>query len=116
LTIATASASKSDWQIAEEGTKPLSLVVQLRRKTIVLPWFRFIASEGDDSRVDIVFASHVIHVTGHSLSALLSDLASQGVVRLLQPTESEAKFGIRGSEGASVSGACITDISVEACR
>ena len=39
-------------------------------------------------------------VNGHGLAALLATLAAQRVIRLIQPSENEAKFGVRG-EGSS---------------
>jgi hypothetical protein len=50
MPILTQSVSVSeDWQIDESDTKPPSFVVQLRKSAVVLPWFRFVYAEGDDS-------------------------------------------------------------------
>jgi hypothetical protein len=111
--IRSASEYEDDWEIAEKGVKPPSCIVQLRRQTFVLPWFRFLASSGDDNQIEILFASHVINVTGHGLTELLGAIASQHVVRLIQPTESEARFNVRGNNSAPVTGPCITGISVK---
>ena len=90
--------ASDDWQLAEEDSKSqASLVVQLRRRVYLLPWFHFIYAEGDNAQVRIAFASHVVTVSGHGLQALLTALAMQSVTRLVQPTESEVKFGFRGS-------------------
>jgi len=89
------------------------LVVQLRRFAYVLPWFRFVYAEGDDSTVLIVIGAHMIKVEGYGLSALLCPLAGHRVARLIQPTGNEAKFGVRGLDAESVSGPGITSISVD---
>jgi len=82
-----------DWQIApEDGAKPLSLAVQQRRRAWVFPWHRFVWAEGDNSEVQIAFATHLIKISGHGLAALLAALATQRVVLISQPTESEATF------------------------
>jgi hypothetical protein len=107
--------ASEDWQLAgEDGVrKPAALVVQLRRRAYVLPYFRFIYAEGDNGLVRIAFASHIVRVTGHGLAALLAALAMNTVVRIAQPTENEARFRVRGVGMAKYSGPSITDISVE---
>jgi hypothetical protein len=102
-----------DWQLAEDGSKPASLIVQLRRRLHILPWFRFVYADGDNSLVKLAFASHGVTVTGHGLAALLAAVAGQRVLRLIQPTENEAKFGVRGPAASKYSGPSIDDISVE---
>ena len=52
----------------------------------VLPYFRFVYAEGDDARIEIAFASHLVTVTGHGLTALLAAVSTQRVVRVIQPT------------------------------
>jgi hypothetical protein len=107
--------ASEDWQLAGEdgGKKPASLLVQLRRRAYVLPYFRFIYAEGDNSLVRIAFASHIVTVTGHGLTALIAALAMNVVVRIIQPTENEARFGVRGPGLAKYSGPSITDITIE---
>jgi hypothetical protein len=51
------------------------------------------------------FASHVVTVSGHGLAALLEALATQSVVRLVQPTENEALLGFRGLNATKITGA-----------
>ena len=78
-TIPGSELASEDWQLADEdGSKPASLVVQLRRRAHVLPYFRFVYAEGDNSQVKIAFASHMVTVTGHGLAALLAALAITG--------------------------------------
>jgi hypothetical protein len=107
--------ASEDWQLASEdgAKKPAALVVQLRRRAYVLPYFRFIYAEGDNSLVRIAFTSHVVTITGYGLAALIPALAMNLVVRIVQPTENEARFGVRGPGVAKHSGASITDITVE---
>jgi hypothetical protein len=103
-----------DWQTAgDERPRPGALIVQLRRYAHVLPYFRFVCAEGDNHQVRIVFASHLVTVTGQGLASLLAALASQAVVRLIQPTESEASFGVRGVNSNRITGPSITEITVE---
>jgi hypothetical protein len=106
--------ASEDWQLADDGAaKPTALVVQLRRQAFVLPYFRFIFAEGNNSVVRIAFASHMVNVSGEGLAALLPAFASQSVIRIIQPTDTEANFGIRGSDSARIEGPCILDITVE---
>ena len=106
--------ASEDWQLVDEGSsKSTSLAVQLRRRAYVLPYFRLVYAEGDNALVKIAFASHLVTVGGNGLVALLAALASNLVVRLIQPTESEASFGVRGAGAVKYSGPSITDISVE---
>ncbi len=102
-----------DWHLAEEGSKPTSLVVQLRREVFALPWFRFFYAQGDNSSVQIVFASHTVTVTGHGLAALLSSIATERLSRLVQPSDNEARFAVRGPGAAQYAGPSITAINVE---
>ena len=106
--------ASEDWQLAEDGAaKPIALVVQLRRQALVLPYMRFIFADGNNSVMRIAFSSHMVKVTGEGLAALLAAFASQSVIRIIQPTDTEAKFGVRGSDSARIDGPCILDISVE---
>jgi hypothetical protein len=106
--------ASEDWQLgAEDSAKPSCLVVQLRRRAHILPWFRFVHAEGDNAQVQILFASHVVTVSGNGLAALLAALATQRVIRIVQPSENEAKFGVRGPSAGNYTGPSITDITVE---
>jgi hypothetical protein len=110
----TTELASEDWQVVkEDGKKPVSLLVQLRTRAYILPYFRFVYAEGDNSLVKIAFASHLVTVTGSGLAALLVALASNVVVRIIQPTENEAKFGVRGPSASKHNGVAIHDISVE---
>ena len=115
MAIATQQVSVSeDWQLEDmDGAKPASLVVQMRRTAHVFPWFRFVCAEGDNGQIKITFASHLVTVTGNGLAALLAAVSSQRVVRIIQPSENEAKFGVRGPGAASIHGPCITDITIQ---
>ncbi len=113
-TIPQTALVSEDWQLCGDGdTKPLALVIQLRRRAYVLPWFRFVYADGDNVQIQIAFASHLVTIAGNGLAALLTALATQLVVRLIQPTENEAKFGVRGPGSARYDGPGITDITVE---
>jgi hypothetical protein len=109
----TQSVSVSDdWQIDESDARPISLIVQLRRSAYILPWFRFVYAEGDDAQVQIAFASHLVTVAGHGLAPLLAGLSTQRVIRVVQPSVNEAKFGVRGNGAGPDAGTGITDITV----
>jgi hypothetical protein len=102
-----------DWHIDESDTKPASLIVQQRRAAHVLPWFRFVYAEGDDARVQLVFSSHLVTVNGHGLIPLLAAISAHRVVRLIQPTGSEANFSVRGNTASDYRGPGITSITVQ---
>jgi hypothetical protein len=110
----TIPLASEDWQLADsDAAKPASLVIELRRQVYVLPYFRFVFAEGDDSRVRIAFASHFITIAGTGLAALLEAMAGNLVVRIVQPTGAEASFGVRGAHANRQHGPAITEITVE---
>ena len=48
--IPESAINSPDWQVADEDEhKPASLLVQLRRGALILPWFRFAYAEGDNT-------------------------------------------------------------------
>ena len=108
----TTALASEDWELTDDSVpKPGCLIVQQRRHAHVFPWFRFIHAEGDNSEVSILFSTHSVTVTGHGLAALVVAVSTQRLIRLIQPTENEAKFGVRGAtrhEGPS-----ITEITIE---
>jgi hypothetical protein len=79
----------------------------------IFPWFRFVYAEGDNTTVQIVFASHAVYITGHALAALLAALAGQRVIRVIEPSENEATFGVRGSGAGKYHGPAIHTITVK---
>ena len=103
-----------DWELAEDGHRPASLLLQLRRSTHVLPWFRFVYAEGDDSKAHLDFGEHTVTVSGSGLEALLEAVSSHRLIRLIQPTQNEAKFNVRGLDSVKQSGRpVITKIIVD---
>ena len=70
-------------------------------------------AEGDDSRIQLVFSSHLVTVEGRGLAALLAAISAQRVVRLIQPIESEARFSVRGNAASDYRGPGITSITVQ---
>jgi hypothetical protein len=111
--ISESAINSPDWQVAEEDAhKPASLVVQLRRAAFLFPWFRFVYAEGDNVQVEIVFATHAVQIKGHGLAALLAALAGQRVIRVMEPSENEAQFGVRGAKASKYHGPGIHSISV----
>jgi hypothetical protein len=114
MSVLASALVSEDWQFVDKDSlRPLALIVQLRRQAHVLPYMRFVHAVGDNSALRIVFASHQVSVKGHNLSALLAAISAQIVVRLIQPSENEAKFGVRGVDFAKPTGPTITDITVE---
>ncbi len=112
-TVTTSAWASEDWQLETNADlKPTHLVIQLRRRAHVFPWMRFVYAEGDDGLVKLAFATHMVTVTGHGLAALLAALAAQQVARIMQPTENEAKFGVRGPHAGSYTGPSVTEITV----
>ncbi len=107
------SASES-WLLADDdGVPSASLMVQLRRRALVLPYRRFLYAQGNDAEVQIAFASHLITVTGHGLGSLLIALATQQALRLIQPTEGEATLFTRGPDTATPGSISICKIAIE---
>jgi hypothetical protein len=88
-----------DWLMPDDKEgNPASLVVQLRRRAHIFPWFRFVFAEGNDSAATIYFATHNIKVSGYGLGALLKAVALQRIHTMIQPTENEARFSLRNDE------------------
>ena len=107
------SASES-WLLADEdGAPSTSLMVQLRRRALVLPYRRFLYAQGNDAEVQIAFASHLITVTGHGLGSLLIALATQQALRLIQPAESDVTICSTGSDTAAPGRVSICKIAIE---
>jgi hypothetical protein len=102
-----------DWQVADDGHKPASLVVQLRRGVHILPWFRFVSAEGNNGLVKLTFASRAVTITGNDLAGFLGAIAAQRVIRVIQLSEHEAQFGVRGPGAGRYTGPAIHEITVE---
>jgi hypothetical protein len=79
----------------------------------ILPWFRFVSAEGNNGLVKLTFASHTVTITGHDLAGFLAAIAAQRVIRVIQPSEHEAQFGVRGPGAGRYTGPAIHDITVE---
>ena len=93
--IRSATEMISLWEIAAtHDRKPSSLVIALRRRIHVLPWFHFRHAEGNDSLIKITFSTHVVGIQGTGLTPLLKGIASHLALRITEPTENEAKFGV----------------------
>ena len=113
----TESAIESpDWQLAADEHKPVSLVVQLQRGVHIFPWMRFVYAEGNNSIVKLAFASHMVTVNGQGLAALLAAVAGERVLRLIEPSEHESQFGVRGRGANKYTGPSIQTITVELFR
>lgn len=93
-----------DWELTADQHRPASMIVQLRRSIHVLPWFRFEYAEGNSEKVELYFGEHTVTVHGNRLHLLLTAVAQHRVIRLIQPTQSEAKFNVRGEPAISQNG------------
>jgi hypothetical protein len=80
-----ASASESGWEVAEKGGRAISLLVQLRQRSYVLPWGLFLFAEGTDTEVRALFHTHTVLVQGVGLMTLLGYVAEQRVSELVEP-------------------------------
>ena len=109
---ASASASK-DWVLAKDEHKAVSLIVHERRSSLALPWFRFVYAQGDDSTLQIIFATHLVTISGDGLGPLLEAVAANQVVSVTEPTQNEAKFGVRGPNLDEHTGPAIHSITVQ---
>jgi hypothetical protein len=74
---------------------------------------RFVAASGDGNAIKIFFASHIVLVSGSRLDVLLDGLALQRVHRLMEPTENEGKFRVRGVGAQRYDGPAIHRIEVQ---
>jgi hypothetical protein len=112
--IPSLGSASEDWLLTDEdGSRSASLVVQLRRRTLVLPYRRFLYAEGNNAQVQIAFASHLITVTGHGLASLLTALAAREALRLIQPAESDVKVDNPESNMAKHASPVISKITIE---
>ncbi len=102
-----------DWQLAPDGHRPLSLLFQLHRGVHGFPWIRLVHFEGDNKVVTMDFASHTVTVTGQGLAALLAAIAGQRVIRVIEPAQHEAQFGVRGPGAGKYHGPAIHSITVK---
>jgi len=106
--------SASEWLLTDENSsQSASLVVQLRRRALVLPYCRFLYAEGNNAQVQIAFASHLITVSGHGLEPLLTALAARQALRLIQPAESDVKVDNPESNMAKHASPVISKIAIE---
>ena len=113
-TLPGSDSVSEDWQVAaDNSSKPVALIIELRTQVYILPWFRFVYAEGTQEQIKLQFASHVIAISGHGLAALLGPIAAQRLRRISEPTGNEAKFGVRGPDAAAYRGPGITEIVVE---
>ncbi|HSU55345.1 MAG TPA: hypothetical protein VLT36_14910 [Candidatus Dormibacteraeota bacterium] len=85
--------------MAENG-RPLSLLVRLRQRSVVLPWALFLFAEGTETELRAVFHTHAMTVQGAGLGELLSAFGQQTVVELVEP-DRIVKFSV-------AAGPCIT--------
>jgi hypothetical protein len=112
--IPNSGSGSESWLLAhEDGAPSTSLMVQSRRRALVLPYRRFLYAQGNDAQVQIAFASHLITVTGHGLGSLLIALAAQQALRLIQPAESEVTICSLGPDTAVASRLSICKIAIE---
>ena len=112
--IPNSGSGSENWLLADEdGAPSTSLMVQSRRRALVLPYRRFLYAQGNDAQVQIAFASHLITVTGHGLGSLLIALAAQQALRLIQPAESEVTISSLGPDTAAASRLSICKIAIE---
>jgi hypothetical protein len=107
-------SASENWLLTDENSsQSASLVVHLRRRSLVLPYCRFLYAEGNNAQVQIAFASHLITVTGHGLASLLTALAARQALRLIQPAESDVKVDNPESNMAKHASLVISKIAIE---
>jgi hypothetical protein len=73
----------------------------------------FKKAEGNHSSVDLEFGDDTITVTGNRLDVLIRAIAEHRVVRLIQPTENEAKFDVRNGAVRQTGRPTITQILID---
>jgi hypothetical protein len=113
-TVLTSKLTSEDWEISDEpDARPSCVIVQLRQRVYVFPWFRFVYADGDNGVIQIGFPSHLVTVRGSGLAVLLAAISTQRVIRILQPTENEVKFGVRGNPAETYRGPAISEVTVQ---
>ena len=111
--IPDAALVSEDWQLAPDEHRPLSLLFQLHRGVHGFPWIRLVHFEGDNTVVKMDFASHTVTITGQGLAALLAAIAGQRVIRVIEPSQTETTFCVRGSAAATYLGPAVHSITVK---
>ena len=91
------AGDRREWRVGRNQNH-LALEIVLLGRTYVLPWAQFLYAEGGDDEVRLVFATHDVTVKGTGLSALLDDLAGEGLVALDEPSRAD-RFGNGGTRG-----------------
>ncbi len=111
--IPDAALASEDWQLAPDEHRPLSVLFQLRRGVHGFPWIRLVHFEGDNTAVKMDFSSHTVTITGQGLAALLAAIAGQRVIRVMEASQNEATFGVRGAGAANYQGPAVHSITVK---
>jgi|ERR1035441_390410 hypothetical protein len=82
------AGDRRGWRVGRNQNQ-LALESVLRGRTYVRPWAQFLYAEGGDDEARLVFATHNVIVKGTGLSALLDDLAGEGLVGLDEPSRAD---------------------------
>ena len=84
-----ASADKQrGWRLSREQNV-LALEIVLLERTYILPWSQFLYAEGGDDQVRLVFATHDVIAKGAGLGALLSEMTTQRLTGLDEPSRAD---------------------------
>jgi len=97
----------ADSRSSETRRNTAGLEFVLAKTTHVFPWSHFLFAEGGSDEIRIAFSTHNIVITGRGLDKLLSDINSQQVSSLTEPTRAD---GFGHSTGYQIAG-----ITVEKC-
>jgi hypothetical protein len=100
--MAMASGCEAGWQSASDGMRSVSLVVELQKRSYVLPWSLFLYAEGTDEEVKAVFHTHVIVAEGAGLGSLLVEFSKQTLASLKEPGRSARFSGTPGPHLSSL--------------
>jgi hypothetical protein len=73
----------------ETGQRPYGLQVVKLKRIYVFPWTQFLYAEGSSEEVRAVFSTHDVVIKGSDLISLLSDLASQRITVLREPSRTD---------------------------
>ena len=84
----TISADESCWRTPSLDPKP-ALEIVLIKQTYVMPWSQFLYAEGGNDKVQIIFSTHDVVITGSNLDSLLTAIASHDVSQLKQPIRAD---------------------------
>jgi hypothetical protein len=79
--------ASADKQSTYDGLVCLEVI--LLNRTYILPWNQFLYAEGGNDEIRLVFTTHDVVIRGTQLGQLLSEISSQRINRLREPSRAD---------------------------